>query len=228
MRAFSTVYASIPLSSTFGMSTIGWSAFPEMAITIKPISWKPKCFPNCLKSHSEKEVSIDWNMKGNNPKFIILFIFYKQRWDWYTQSCQIYFSEAFWSPLHVSSLGFFVPSYSVLIFYICPLLPLSFLLGPVLSVLCFCLTFQIVIHVQLFLIPDLWNLTVLKSFGTLLLKYVTSFPAVISALLKYSLLVFAQYLESWWCISWAVALSCVSWVSRTVPRTLTGWCLIVF
>ena len=159
MRAFSTVYASVPLSSTFGMSTIGWSAFPEMAITIKPISWKPKCFPNCLKSHCEKEVSIDWNMRGNNPKFVILFVFRKQRWDWYTQSCQIYFSEASWSPLDVSSLGFFVPSCSVLIFLICSLLSLTFLLGPVLSVLCLCLTCQIVIHVWLFLIPGLWNLT---------------------------------------------------------------------
>lgn len=124
VKAFSTVYASAPLSSTFGMPTIGWSAFPEMAITTNSISWKPKRFPNCLKSHCEKEVSIDWNMRGNNPKFIILFLFINLvRWDWHTQSCQIYFSEESHSPLEVSRLSFFVLSHSVL--FICICWPLS-------------------------------------------------------------------------------------------------------
>lgn len=198
-----------------------------MAITIKPISWKPKCFPNCLKSHCGKEVSIDWNMRGNNPKFVILFVFYKQRWDWYTQSCQIYFSEASWSPLDVSSLGFFVPSCSVLIYLLTTVSYFSswacLKCFVSLSYLPNCYSCPIIFNTR-----SLKPHSLLKSLGTLLLKYGTSLPAVISATLKYSRLDFAQYLESWWCISWAVAFSCVSWVSRTVPRTLSGWCLIVF
>lgn len=77
MRASSTVSLCFLCSPRFCLwhACRGWSAFPETAITIKSISWKPKCFPNCLKSQCEKEVSIDWNMRGNNPKFITLSLF---------------------------------------------------------------------------------------------------------------------------------------------------------
>ena len=126
-------------------------------------------------------------------------------------------------------LGFFVPSYSVLMFLY--LLTTSSQFSSWICLKCFvslsyfpnCYSCPIIFNTR-----SLKPHSLLKSFGTLLLKYGTSFPAVISATLKYSLLVFAQYLESWRCISWAVVLSCVYWVSRTVPRTLSGWCLIVF
>ena len=97
VRALSTVSLCFLCSTLFYLwhACNGRSAFPEMAITIKSISWKPECFPNCLKSQCEKEVSIDWNMRGNNPKFIILFLFYKHRWDGHTQESS---DLLFWKP----------------------------------------------------------------------------------------------------------------------------------
>lgn len=79
-QASSTVYAfSAPLlPSTFGMPTSQWSAFPEMAITIKSISWKPKCFPNCLKSHRRKDVTTDWKRRRKQSQVHDAFPFYKQ------------------------------------------------------------------------------------------------------------------------------------------------------
>lgn len=80
-QAFSTVYAflsSPPLPSTLGMPTSQWSAFPEMAITIKSISWKPKCFPNCLKSHRREDVTTDWKRRRKQSQVHDAFPFYKQ------------------------------------------------------------------------------------------------------------------------------------------------------
>lgn len=49
-----------------------------MAITIKSISWKPKCFPNCLKSHCRKDVTTDWNGRRKQSEVHDAFPFYKQ------------------------------------------------------------------------------------------------------------------------------------------------------
>ena len=135
---------------------------------------------------------------------------------------------SFWSPLDVFSLGVFVPSYSVLIFLYLPTTSSQFSSWTCLK--CF---------VSLSYLPNCYSCPII--FNTRSLKphslqkfwdptaeiwhFFSSSHFSYSQILTFSL---CQYLESWWCISWAVALSCVSWVSRTVPRTLTGWCLIVF
>lgn len=72
------LFSSPPLPSTLGMPTSQWSAFPEMAIMIKSISWKPKCFPNCLKSHRREDVTTDWKRRRKQSQVHDAFPFYKQ------------------------------------------------------------------------------------------------------------------------------------------------------
>lgn len=64
-----------------------------MAITIESISWKPKCFPNCLKSHCLKDVTTDWNRRRSPSEVHDAFPFYKQsRMSSRLSKSQIYLS----------------------------------------------------------------------------------------------------------------------------------------